>query len=70
MENCPEANIHSYKDLRNGKMLGILKDKTLSIFDESTLCCMSIFCNSRSNLVNKLLCPLKFLNGKSIQDHI
>ena len=55
MENCPEANIHSYKDLRNGKMLGILKDKTLSIFDESTLCCMSIFCNSRSNLVNKLL---------------
>ena len=32
MENCPEANIHSYKDLRNGKMLGILKDKTLSIF--------------------------------------
>ena len=27
MENCPEADIHSYKDPWNLKKLGILKDK-------------------------------------------
>ena len=37
MENCPEDDIHSYKDLWNEKKLGILKDKTLSVFDESTV---------------------------------
>ena len=69
MENCPEDDIHSYKDLWNEKKLGILKDKTLSVFDESTVYCMSIFCSSRSNLVNKIVRPLKFLTSKSIHAH-
>ena len=33
MENGLEADIHSYQDLRNRKMLGTLKDKTLFIFN-------------------------------------
>jgi len=30
---------------------------------------MSIFCSSRSNLVNKIVRPLKFLTSKSIHAH-
>ena len=59
MENYLEADIHSYQDLRNRKMLGIQKDKTLYIFNESTAYFMYICCPTRSNLVNEILYPLK-----------
>ena len=34
-----------------------------------TLSYMSMFCSSRSILVNKIVCPLKFLTSKSIHAH-
>ena len=51
IENCPEVEIHSNKDLRNGKC-------RVSTFDESSIYFMSIFCSSKSNLIYTLLCPL------------